>query len=73
MCSILIDNVSRLKENQSNFSKSLQSYNLTPTNSAPKTNFASSASRPYMEENKTVKLQIPQDIGCAGSEQEYQK
>lgn len=30
VCSMLVDNVSRLKENQNNFSKSLQNYSFNP-------------------------------------------
>jgi hypothetical protein len=60
MCSILVDNVSRLKENQSHISRNSHSYSLTQTHSNPKVNFTST--RPGIEENKTVKLQNSQDM-----------
>jgi hypothetical protein len=63
MCSILADNVSRLKDN--NFNKS-QNYSLTQTNSIPKINFANPNP---IEENKTVKLQSSQDFKLEGKPQ----
>lgn len=46
MCSMLVDNVSRLKENQGSFSKSMQNYSFNPC----------------IEETKTIKLQNSQEV-----------
>lgn len=53
---MLVDNVSRLKENQNNFSKSMQNYSFNPCT----------------EETKTIKLQNSQEVHMQGKSSGFQ-
>lgn len=61
MCSLLVDNVSRLKENQNIISRNSHTYSLSQAHSNPKVEYSSN-NAPLIEENKTVKMQNSQDI-----------
>lgn len=53
---MLVDNVSRLKENQNNFSKSMQNYSFNPC----------------IEETKTIKMQNSQEVHMQGKGSDFQ-
>ena len=58
MCSILVDNVSRLKDNKAIISRNSKTCSLSNTHSNPK---VYTSTKPYIEEYKTIKMQISQD------------